>query len=99
MCVVRESLPAPACLCAALTRTPAHWLRPKLSAPPFAPDHTRRLDWHKAGNQRLRCLRITTKEERAVRGKLQVRRGWRLCWWAGGQGWEALELVPKAAGA
>lgn len=25
-----------------------------------------RLDWHKQGNQRLRCLRITTKEEKAV---------------------------------
>ena len=33
----------------------------------------RRVDWHKAGNQRLRCLRITAKEERAVRQKLQVR--------------------------
>ncbi len=32
----------------------------------------RRMDWHKASNQRLRCLRITTKEERAVRKDLAV---------------------------
>ena len=40
----------------------------------------RRMDWLRAQNQRLRCLRITAKEERAVRTKLQVRR--RTCtWW------------------
>ncbi|KAI3431433.1 hypothetical protein D9Q98_004485 [Chlorella vulgaris] len=36
-------------------------------------DKTIKLDWHKAGNQRLRCLRITSKEERNVRQKLQAR--------------------------
>jgi hypothetical protein len=34
---------------------------------------TLKLEWHKASNQRTRCLRITAKEEKAVRGKLQVR--------------------------
>jgi hypothetical protein len=34
---------------------------------------TLKLEWHKASNQRIRCLRITAKEEKAVRGKLQVR--------------------------
>lgn len=33
---------------------------------------TLKLEWHKASNQRTRCLRITAKEEKAVRGKLQV---------------------------
>jgi DNA mismatch repair protein MSH2 len=36
-------------------------------------DKTLKLDWHKAGNQRLRCLRITAKEEKAVRKQLQAR--------------------------
>lgn len=36
------------------------------------PRHPARLDWHKTSNARLRCLRITTKEEKAVRGKLQA---------------------------
>lgn len=36
-------------------------------------DKTLKLEWHKASNQRLRCLRITAKEERAVRKKLQAR--------------------------
>ena len=39
---------------------------------PLGPCLARRLDWHKAGNQRLRCLRITSKEEKNVRQKLQV---------------------------
>lgn len=36
-------------------------------------DKSLKLDWHKQGNQRLRCLRITTKEEKAVRKQLQAR--------------------------
>ncbi|KAI7843327.1 hypothetical protein COHA_003025 [Chlorella ohadii] len=36
-------------------------------------DKTIKMDWHKASNQRLRCLRITTKEERAVRKDLAAR--------------------------
>ncbi|KAL4440412.1 hypothetical protein ABPG75_003413 [Micractinium tetrahymenae] len=36
-------------------------------------DKNLKLDWHKQGNQRLRCLRITTKEEKAVRKQLQAR--------------------------
>ncbi len=32
-----------------------------------------KLEWHKAANQRTRCLRITQKEEKAVRSKLQAR--------------------------
>ena len=34
-------------------------------------DKTVKLEWHKAANQRLRCLRITAKEEKTVRKKLQ----------------------------
>lgn len=30
------------------------------------------MDWHKTSNQRLRCLRITAKEEKTVRAKLRV---------------------------
>lgn len=37
------------------------------------PQHCPRLEWYKFGNQRLRCLRITAKEEKLVRKKLQVR--------------------------
>ncbi|KAH7624522.1 hypothetical protein Ndes2526B_g00726 [Nannochloris sp. 'desiccata'] len=36
-------------------------------------DKTIKLEWHKQANQRLRCLRITAKEERVVRKKLQAR--------------------------
>ncbi|KAL4431744.1 hypothetical protein ABPG77_002960 [Micractinium sp. CCAP 211/92] len=36
-------------------------------------DKNLKLDWHKQGNQRLRCLRITTKEEKTVRKQLQAR--------------------------
>lgn len=32
---------------------------------------TIKLEWHKTTNQRIRCLRITAKEERSVRKKLQ----------------------------
>ena len=35
---------------------------------------TIKLEWHKAANTRLRCLRITSKEEKAVRKQLGVRR-------------------------
>ena len=31
------------------------------------------MEWQKVSNTRLRCLRITSKEEKAVRSKLQVR--------------------------
>ena len=34
-------------------------------------DKTIKLEWHKAANMRTRCLRITSKEERKVRPKLQ----------------------------
>jgi DNA mismatch repair protein MSH2 len=34
-------------------------------------DKTIKLEWHRAANTRTRCLRITQKEERAVRSKLQ----------------------------
>jgi hypothetical protein len=30
----------------------------------------RRLEWHKVSNQRMRCLRITAKEEKLVRKKM-----------------------------
>ena len=33
-------------------------------------DKSLKLEWHKAANTRTRCLRITQKEEKAVRGKL-----------------------------
>ncbi|KAL6769998.1 hypothetical protein ACKKBG_A33190 [Auxenochlorella protothecoides x Auxenochlorella symbiontica] len=36
-------------------------------------DKTIKLEWHKFANQRLRCLRITTKEEKSVRSKLRAR--------------------------
>lgn len=36
-------------------------------------DKTIKLEWHRANNVRTRCLRITQKEERAVRSKLQAR--------------------------
>lgn len=36
-------------------------------------DKTIKLEWHKSANQRLRCLRITAKEEKTVRKKLQAR--------------------------
>ncbi|KDD72998.1 MutS domain V, partial [Helicosporidium sp. ATCC 50920] len=34
-------------------------------------DKTLKMEWHRSANTRVRCLRITAKEERAVRGKLQ----------------------------
>eukprot|EP00798_Chlamydomonas_sp_ICE-L_P022047 gene22047-29111_t len=34
---------------------------------------TIKLEWHKASNHRTRCLRITQKEEKAVRSKLNAR--------------------------
>ncbi|GLC60185.1 hypothetical protein PLESTB_001582900 [Pleodorina starrii] len=34
-------------------------------------DKTIKLEWHRAANTRTRCLRITQKEEKNVRGKLQ----------------------------
>ena len=36
-------------------------------------EKTVKLEWHKSSNQRLRCLRITAKEEKAVRKKLQAK--------------------------
>jgi len=36
-------------------------------------DKSVKLEWHKASHQRLRCLRITAKEEKVVRKKLQAR--------------------------
>lgn len=33
---------------------------------------TLKLEWYRAANTRIRCLRITSKEEKAVRGKMQV---------------------------
>ena len=36
-------------------------------------DKTIKLEWHKAANSRTRCLRITQKEEKAVRSKLHGR--------------------------
>jgi DNA mismatch repair protein MSH2 len=36
-------------------------------------DKSIKLEWHKASHQRLRCLRITAKEEKVVRKKLQAR--------------------------
>ena len=36
-------------------------------------DKTVKLEWHKAANSRTRCLRITQKEEKAVRGRLQAK--------------------------
>lgn len=38
-------------------------------------DKTLKLEWHKTYNTRSRCLRITSKEERIVRKKLQARWG------------------------
>ena len=37
-------------------------------------DKTIKLEWHTANNTRTRCLRITQKEEKTVRGKLQTHR-------------------------
>ncbi len=34
-------------------------------------EKTIKLEWHKAANTRTRCLRITAKEEKGVRAKLQ----------------------------
>lgn len=36
-------------------------------------DKTIKLEWHKAANTRTRCLRITQKEEKAVRSRLQAK--------------------------
>ncbi|KAI8470492.1 MAG: DNA mismatch repair protein [Monoraphidium minutum] len=36
-------------------------------------DKTVKLEWHKAANARTRCLRITQKEEKAVRSRLQAK--------------------------
>lgn len=36
-------------------------------------DKTIKLEWHKTSNQRMRCLRITAKEEKVVRKKLQAK--------------------------
>ncbi|WIA29725.1 hypothetical protein OEZ86_012205 [Tetradesmus obliquus] len=36
-------------------------------------DKTIKLEWHKAANTKTRCLRITQKEEKVVRGKLNAR--------------------------
>lgn len=36
-------------------------------------DKTVKLEWHKSANRRLRCLRITAKEEKVVRKKLQAK--------------------------
>ncbi|PSC71954.1 DNA mismatch repair MSH2 [Micractinium conductrix] len=36
-------------------------------------DKTLKMDWHKTSNQRLRCLRITAKEEKTVRAKLRAK--------------------------
>lgn len=36
-------------------------------------DKTIKLEWHKAANTRTRCLRITQKEEKTVRKKLQAK--------------------------
>jgi len=36
-------------------------------------DKTIKLEWHKYANTRTRCLRITQKEEKAVRGKLNAK--------------------------
>ncbi|KAK2079314.1 hypothetical protein QBZ16_003005 [Prototheca wickerhamii] len=36
-------------------------------------DKSIKLEWHKFSNQRLRCLRITAKEEKLVRKKLQAK--------------------------
>lgn len=33
-------------------------------------DKTLKLEWHKVANSRARCLRITQKEEKVVRSKL-----------------------------
>lgn len=33
-------------------------------------DKTIKLEWHRVNNARTRCLRITSKEEKAVRSKL-----------------------------
>ena len=33
-------------------------------------DKSIKLEWHKASSSRTRCLRITQKEEQAVRNKL-----------------------------
>ena len=33
-------------------------------------DKTIKLEWHRVNNTRTRCLRITSKEEKAVRSKL-----------------------------
>jgi DNA mismatch repair protein MSH2 len=40
----------------------------------LALDKTIKLEWHRAANTRTRCLRITQKEERAVRAKMQAPR-------------------------
>jgi DNA mismatch repair protein MSH2 len=36
-------------------------------------DKTIKLEWHKAANARTRCLRITQKEEKVVRSRLQAK--------------------------
>ncbi|KAI8110889.1 hypothetical protein M9434_004463 [Picochlorum sp. BPE23] len=36
-------------------------------------DKTIKLEWHKVSNQKTRCLRITAKEEKSVRKKLQAK--------------------------
>jgi DNA mismatch repair protein MSH2 len=36
-------------------------------------DKTIKLEWHKVSNQKIRCLRITAKEEKSVRKKLQAK--------------------------
>lgn len=49
------------------------------------------MEWQKVSNTRLRCLRITSKEEKAVRSKLQVR-ALRIQ----GLGFQGLRAVPAA---
>ena len=36
-------------------------------------DKSLKLEWHKAASSRMRCLRITQKEEKQVRNKLQAK--------------------------
>lgn len=42
----------------------------------LALDKSLKLEWHKAANTRTRCLRITQKDERAVRARLQAKWVW-----------------------
>lgn len=54
---------------------PARLLPPQAAASDLGLllDKTIKLEWHRAANTRTRCLRITNKEEKNVRSKLNAK--------------------------